>query len=112
VPGRGNPRAAASVAVAVLAILAVPVGVVLASRSSRVTLINSTYGSIPIGLLLGFSAFLLARRGREHAIWTFGRSGGETAARVGRILAVLGVCMALTAALAIGFYGLLTLFAS
>ena len=102
----------ASVGVGLLAVLAVPAGVVLARYSHRVTLINSGYGSIPIGLLLGLSAAVLARRGREHAAWTLGRSGGEAAARAGRILGALGLCAGLTAALAIGFYGLLTLFAS
>jgi hypothetical protein len=100
------------VLVGLLALLAIPGGVVLARYSSRVTLINSAYGSIPVALLLGASASMLAKRGRERALWTLGRSGGEVNARVGRILAVAAMCGALTAALALGFYGLLTLFAS
>jgi hypothetical protein len=96
---------------AVLAVSAVPAGVVLAWRAERVTLVESTYGSIPLGLVLGVIAFGLGRRARQQLVWTLGRSGGGTAARAGRILGVLGICMALTAALAIGFYGLLTLFA-
>ena len=108
----GNPRAVASVLVGLLAVAAVPAGVALSWYSKPVTLINSAYGSIPVGLLLGASGFVLARRGREQSIWTLGRSGGEGAARTGRLLSVLGLCTALTAALAIGFYGLLTLFAS
>jgi hypothetical protein len=108
----GNPRAVASVLVGSLAVAAVPAGVAVSWYSSPVTLINSAYGSIPVGLLLGVSAFVLARRAREQSLWTLGRSGGEAAARAGRLLSVLGLCAALTAALAVGFYGLLTLFAS
>jgi hypothetical protein len=109
---RGNPRALASVAVGLLGVAAVPAGVALSWYSGPVTLINSAYGSIPVGLLLGISAFVLAKRGREQALWTLGRSGGEVAARTGRFLGALAICAALTAALALGFYGLLTLFAS
>jgi hypothetical protein len=108
----GNPRAVASVLVGLLAVVAVPAGVALSWYSRPVTLINSAYGSIPVGLLLGVSGVVLARRGREQSLWMLGRSGGEGAARAGRLLSLLGLCMALTAALAVGFYGLLTLFAS
>ncbi len=76
------------------------------------TLANSAIGSIPAGVLLGLYAIVLARRGRETVERTLGRAGGKGAARAGRALGVLGVCMAITAALALGFFGLLTLFAS
>jgi hypothetical protein len=108
----GNPRATASVLVGLLAVAMIPLGVVAARYSGKVTLLNSATGSIPATLILGFSAILLARRGRERASWTLGRSGGSGVARAGKWLGVLALCMAATASLAIGFYGLLTLFAS
>jgi hypothetical protein len=108
----GNPRATASVLVGLLAVAMIPLGVVAARYSGQVTLLNSTAGSIPAALILGLSGILLGRRGRERATWTLGRSGGLLAARVGTWLGVLAICMAATASLAIGFYGLLTLFAS
>ena len=98
--------------VGLLAVLAVPAGVVLARYSDRVRLVNSGYGSIPAGIVLGFYAIVLARRGRETVQRTLGRAGGSGAARVGRFLGVAGLCIAITAAMALGFYGLLTLFAS
>jgi hypothetical protein len=106
-----NPRAVASVLVGLLAVATVPAGVALSGYSERITLINSAYGSIPAGLLLGASALVLARRARAQTLWTLG-SGGEQAARAGRFVAILAICIALTAGLALGFYGLLTLFAS
>jgi NhaP-type Na+/H+ or K+/H+ antiporter len=108
----GNPRAVVSVLVALVAVAVVPGGVALSWRSQTVTLINSAYGSIPAGLLLGVCALVLARRARSRVEWTLGRSGGEGVARAGRSLALLAICVALTAGLALGFYGLLTLFAS
>jgi hypothetical protein len=92
-----------------LSVLAVPAGIALSWYSESVTLIES-FGSAAVGLLLGIYAVLLARRGRETAQRTLGRSGGERTAGVGKLLGGLGICIALTTGLAVGFYGLLTLF--
>jgi hypothetical protein len=106
-----NPRAGWSVACGLLSLAAVPAGIVLARETRLVTLVNSA-GSVVVALLLGFSAVLLARRARERVQITLGRAGGVGAARVGRALGVLGVVVGVTAALALGFYGLLVVFAS
>ena len=82
----------------------------LARETRAVTLVNSS-GSVVVGLLLGFSAILLARRARERVQITLGRAGGERTARIGQAVGTLGVLVAVTGALALGFYGLLTLFA-
>ena len=92
-----------------LSVLCVPAGIVLSWYSSRVTLVQSL-GSAVVGLLFGVYAIILARRGRETAQRTLGRSGGERTARLGKLLGGLGICIALTTGLAVGFYGLLTLF--
>lgn len=87
-----------------------PAGVILARESQRVTLRTAT-ASIAVALLLGWLAILQARRAREYVQLTLERAGGEGAARTGRLLGILGVLLATTAALAVGFWGLLTLFA-
>ena len=106
----GNPRAAASLIVGLLGVLAVPAGILLA-RETGVTLVQAG-GAIAVGALLGLAALIEARRGRERAQMTLGRAGGERAARSGRVLAILSLMIAATAGLALGFYGLLTVFAS
>jgi hypothetical protein len=107
---RPNPRARWSVVCGALAVASVPVGVLLARYTQQVTLLNSS-GSIVPAVLFGVSAIVLARRGREHVQITLGRAGGAGAARAGRLLGILGLLVGATAALALGFYGLLTLFA-
>jgi len=42
---------------------------------------------------------------------TLGRAGGRATARIGRLLGLAGILICATAALALGFYGLLALFA-
>ena len=93
-----------------LSLAAIPAGVVLSRETRVVTLVHSS-GSVAIAALLGVVAIILARRARERVQITLGRAGGEQAARAGRALGILGVLLAATAALALGFWGLLTLFA-
>jgi hypothetical protein len=94
-----------------LSILAVPAGVLAARELRSVTLIDSS-GSIAVAALLGWAAIVLARRARERVQITLGRAGGEGAARAGRALGIVGLIVAGTSALALGFWGLLSLFAS
>lgn len=89
-----------------------PAGVGVARYSERVDLVYACGGAVVAGALLGLAALSLARHARERIQRTLGRSGGEGAARAGRALGVLGVYVAITGALALGFFGLLELFAS
>ncbi|HEY7222908.1 MAG TPA: hypothetical protein VH561_04730, partial [Micromonosporaceae bacterium] len=85
-------------------------GVVLQYYSKTVTLVEST-SSAGLAILFGLYAILLARRAREKHARTIGSSGGAGLARAGRLLGVLGLCMGISAGIAVGFYGLLTAFA-
>jgi hypothetical protein len=107
---RPNPRAGWSVVCGLLSVAAVPAGIGLARETQVVTLVNSS-GSIAVAALFGLSAIVLARRARERVQITLGRAGGERVARAGRLLGIAGLLVGLTAGLALGFYGLLALFA-
>ena len=87
-----------------------PVGVLLARETEQVTLRTATV-SIAVAGALGWFAIILARRARERIDLTLGRARGANTARIGRLLGILGVLLAITAGLAVGFWGLLTLFA-
>ncbi len=91
-------------------VLSVPAGVALSWYSEAVTLLDSM-GAAGLALLFGWAAVVLSRRGRETVERTLGRAGGLLEAKAGLILGLAGVWIALTAALAVAFYGLLTLFA-
>jgi hypothetical protein len=102
-------RAWVSVVFGLLAIACVPAAIVVAERLESVRLLDAA-GAIPIAVLAGLAAFVLGTRARRRSDFTLGRVGGGTTGTVGRWLAILGLYLALTAALAVGFYGLLTLF--
>jgi hypothetical protein len=107
---RGNPRAWWSLACGILAVAAIPAGTFLARELQAVTLVDSS-GSILVAAVLGWAAIILARRAREQVQITLGRAGGSGAARAGRLLGIAGLLLAGTAVLALGFWGLLSLFA-
>ena len=77
-----------------------------AQVSARVKLVQAA-AAIPVAALLGVAALVLARRAFRRSERTLGRAGGEGAARAGRLLGVLGLCLAAAGGIAIGFYGLL-----
>ena len=106
-----NPAAFASVVAGLAGIAAWPAAIGLARQSTRVDLVYAGAGAVVAGALLGIAAVLFARRARRRIQRTLGRSGRARTARLGRFLGLLAVCLAITGALALGFFGLLQLFA-
>jgi len=106
----GNPQAVASILAGILAVLAIPAGIYVSRVSVTVTLLEST-SSAGLAILFGLLAIALSRRGRWTHTRTLGRVGGRRTARIGQLLGWLGLCMGISTGLAVGFYGLLTVFA-
>jgi hypothetical protein len=104
-----NHAARGSVLLGVLA-LVVPLAAYAAARQlDRVSLVQATVATCA-SVILGGTAVLLARKGMRTIERTIGRAGGAGSARVGRLLGMLGICVGLTAAVALGVYGLLNYF--
>jgi hypothetical protein len=100
-----------SVALGLAALAAGPAGVAVARYSVRVGLVEAMGGAVGAAALLGLGAILLARRARRRIERTLWRARGRNVARVGRALGFLGVCLAITGGLGLGFFGLLEWFA-
>jgi hypothetical protein len=105
-----NWRARASVVLGLLAAAAVPAAIVLAERLEEVELVPAGIVAIPFAAVAGVAAFALGTRARRRSEFTLGRVGGHAAGTAGRWLGAVGIYLALTASLAVGVYGLLTLF--
>jgi hypothetical protein len=97
------------VVLALVALAIPPIAFVAARRLEQATLLQATAATCGSGLL-GGGAVLLARRGLRNIERTLGRLGGEGAARVGRLLGAISLCLGLTAGVALGVYALLSLF--
>ena len=87
-----------------------PVAIYVVRHVERYQLLDAAF-AIPLGMALGVGAVALARRGRLRIERTLGRAGGGRAASIGRVLGLLGFCLATTAAISVGTYALLTVLA-
>jgi steroid 5-alpha reductase family enzyme len=105
-PRRANHRASIAVLLGLVAVAVIPVGIELTRRIAGVALIEAAWG-IPVALVAGAAALLFARGARGAFVRTLERSGGALRIRLGRVLAVAGICIGLSGSIAVGLYELL-----
>jgi hypothetical protein len=103
---RGNAPAGWSALLGVLAALAMPLAIIGTRYSSSYELLQAGF-AIPLAAGLGIAAVVLARKARRYEQATLGRVGGAKWGRVGRLLGILGICMAASATIAVAVYELL-----
>jgi hypothetical protein len=82
-----------------------PVAIYLTRFSDSYELLHAGL-AVPLGAALGVAALALARRARRREALRLG-AGGAGPARAGRVLAIVGLCLAASALVALGVYGLL-----
>lgn len=102
-------RAWVALVLAVLGLLTLPAAVEASRRSKQIGLLDAGY-AIPLAFLLGLVALIMARRARDNLRWLRVREGGTAVASVAVIVAAIVLCLALTAALSIGFYELVLVY--
>jgi H+/Cl- antiporter ClcA len=90
-------------------LLTLPAAIELSRRSTRVELLDAAY-AIPLGFVLGLVAVVMARRARHNLRWLRLREGGTGVASAAIVVGMVAVCLALTAALSVGFYELVLLY--
>ena len=101
-----NHRASLAVLLGFVAVLAVPAAIVAARRTAGISLLDAAW-AIPVAAVCGLAALLFSRGARGRIRSTLERAGGAGRIRVSRLLAVAGICLALSASIAVGFYELL-----
>ena len=87
-------------------VVALPVAIYVSRFSERYELLHAGF-VIPVAAGLGLVAIVLARRASRRILVTLERAGGDGLAQTGRVLGIVGVCIALAALVALGVYGLL-----
>jgi ABC-type Fe3+ transport system permease subunit len=83
-----------------------PVAIYATRFSDEYELLHAGF-AIPVAAVLGLVALSLARRAHARRRVTLSGAGGGGAATAGRVLGVIGLCMAASALVALGVYGLL-----
>ena len=100
-----------SVLLGVLGLAALPASIMVTERVDGLSLVEAGF-AIPAAVALSLAAIVLGRRVSTRKRQTLAELQGTSVARVGRILGYVGLYLAVTAALAVGFYGLLTYFST
>ena len=101
-----NPRAWLAVLLGLAGLAAVPAAVALSQRYEAVGLLDAAW-AIPFAVAFAVASLLFARGARGRIATTLERAGGAGRVRLGRFLAVAGICVALSASIAVGFYEVL-----
>jgi hypothetical protein len=84
----------------------IPVAVYATRFSDRYDLLHAGF-AIPVAVVLGVAALLLARPASRLSALSLNDGAGSGIATAGRVLGVVGLCLAASALVALGVYGLL-----
>ena len=90
-------------------IATLPAAIEVSRRSKEIDLLEAAY-AVPLAFLLCLIAVVMARRARENLRWLRVRGGGTGIASTAVIVGAVGLCLALMAALSVGFYELVVLY--
>jgi hypothetical protein len=102
----GSAAAWGSLVAGLASIATLPVAVYLTRFSERYDLLHAGF-AIPVGGLLGLLSIGLARRASRRRALSLGPGGGLDVARIGRVVGIVGICLALAGVVALAVFGLL-----
>jgi hypothetical protein len=105
-PRRLNVRAWLALLFGLLAAAVIPVAIELTRKVPGAALLDAVW-AIPVAAVTAIVALLFARGARGEIARTLEPVGGALAIRLGRIFAVAGICITLSASIAVGLYELL-----
>jgi hypothetical protein len=91
----------------VLGLATLPAAIAVTERVDGLSLVEAGF-AIPAAIVFGLAAVVIGRRVRGRDRQTLAALPGTLVARIGRVLGYVGLYLALTAALAVGFYAVLT----
>ena len=103
---RGLSSAWGSLLAGVASVATLPVAIYLTRFSERYDLIHGSF-AIPLAGALGVVAIMLGARAKRRSAVRLGRGPRGGVASAGRVLGIIGVCVALAGIVALAVYGLL-----
>jgi ABC-type Fe3+ transport system permease subunit len=102
----GNGSAWGSVVAGLTSVATLPVAIYATRFSGSYDLLHAGF-AIPIAAALGLIALGLSRRAQRRTSVSLAGAGRNGPATAGRVLGILGLCLAASALVALGVYGLL-----
>jgi hypothetical protein len=105
-PRRANPRAFLAFLFGVLSAAVIPAAIEATRKVPGAALLDAVW-AIPVAAVAAVLALLFARGAKGAIARSLERTGGTLWIRLGRIFAVAGICITLSASIAVGLYELL-----
>jgi hypothetical protein len=96
-----------SVLLGLVGLATVPAAIAVTERVDGLSVLEAGF-AIPAAIVFALGAIVVGRRVRNRSRQTLAALPGTRIARLGRVLGYAGLYVALTAALAVGFYAILT----
>ena len=103
---RHNHRASLALLCGVVAAGIIPAAVEATRKVPGAVLLDAVW-AIPVAAAAATASLLFARGARGTIARTLEQAGGTLRLRLGRILAAAGICLTLSASIAVGLYELL-----
>ena len=104
--GSSSRAAWGSLVTGVVSVAAIPLAIYLTRFSEEYELLHSSV-AIPVAGLFGLLALAFTRRARRRSAVSLAHNDRLGAATAGRVLGIVGLCLAAAALVALGVYGLL-----
>jgi hypothetical protein len=98
-----RPRVGLAVVLGIVGVLAIPVAVAYSRASTTFSLLDAAY-AIPVAAIASTATLLVVRGTGGHVRFSLAPS---RAVRIARWLGVAGICITVSATIAVGFYELL-----
>jgi hypothetical protein len=105
-PRRSNHRAWLAFLFGVVAAGIIPAAIETTRKVPGAVLLDAVW-AIPVAAVAAVASLLFARGAGGAIRRTLEQAGGSTWIRLGRILAIAGICFTLSASIAVGLYELL-----
>jgi hypothetical protein len=100
---RSNTRATLAVAFGLISVIAIPLAIELTRRVAGWVLLDAAW-AIPVAAVAAVTSLMFARGARGVVSRSLEQAGGSRRLLAARVLAVTGICLALSSALAVGIY--------
>ena len=81
----------------------IPLAIYVTRRVSGAVVLDAAW-AIPVAAVLAVASLMLERGARRRASRTLEQSGGSRRLIAARMLAITGICLALSSALSVGIY--------
>jgi hypothetical protein len=104
--GAGSGAAWGSVVAGLASVATLPVAIYGTRFSGEYELLHAGF-AIPVAAALGLLALALARRNRTRTALSLSTARTPVLARTGRVLGIVGLCMAAAGVVSLAVYGLL-----